>query len=207
MNIHIGCEHKIGKNWHNYDVSYVAVFEKIPILGGLIKINSKKYPKEVKYGDISKSMLCDENEAQNIYCSHTLEHMTLESMQKSLKNIYRMLKPSGCFRVIVPDLKERVNHYIKNKNSNKLLDTLGMGKKKNDNSLIDKVRNLFGNSNHLWMYDEESLKSYLINAGFKDIKSCKFGDSSIDVFSEVEEESRFIDREFGFREVAFQCSK
>ena len=204
LNIHVGCEHKIGSSWINYDISYVAVFEKIPIIGKLIQINSKKYPKEVRYGDISKTLLCDENKADNIYCSHTLEHMTLEGMQKSLKNIYQMLKPNGCFRVIVPDLKIRVEHY-KNSGADQFLESIGMGKKKGNKNFVDRLRALFGNSNHLWMYDEVSMKRYLTEAGFKNILSCKFGDSGIDAFSEVEEKHRFVDNKF--IEVAFQCTK
>jgi hypothetical protein len=91
MNIHIGCEHKIGINWKNYDVSYVPIFEKLPIIGNFIKINSKRYPSEVLYGNICNSMLCDENQADNIFCSHTLEHMPKENMIFALKNIYKML--------------------------------------------------------------------------------------------------------------------
>lgn len=205
MNIHIGCEFKIGKGWKNYDVTYVAIFEKIPIIGNLIKINSKKYPKEVIYGDIAKSILCNENEADNIFCCHTLEHMPLENMVDALKNIYKMLKPGGTFRLIVPNLRTRAEHYIKNQNADYFLETIGMGQKKNNKKILDKLRNLFGNSSHKWMYDEKSITKYLIDSGFKNIRPCKFGDSGIEVFKEVEELKRFIEGDF--IECAFQCSK
>jgi hypothetical protein len=91
MNIHIGCEFKIGKNWKNYDISVTAQIEKIPLLRKFIKINRLPYPKEVIYGDISKKPLCKNNQADNIYCSHALEHMTKEDMRKALKNIHFMV--------------------------------------------------------------------------------------------------------------------
>jgi predicted SAM-dependent methyltransferase len=207
MNIHIGCEHKIGKSWMNYDITYVAIFEKIPLIGKLIKINNNRYPKEVRFGDISKSLLCEENTADNIYCSHTLEHMTLDDMQNSLLNIYKMLKPNGCFRLIVPDLRTRAENYIKNKDANQFLNSIGMGRKKSNKKFIDKLRNVFGNSIHQWMYDADSMEKYLSDVGFKSIKPCKFGDSGINVFSEVEDGHRFIDNDFNFVEVAFQCTK
>ena len=204
MNIHIGCEHKIGKSWINFDISYVAVFEKIPIIGKCFQINPKRYPEEVRYGDISKTLLCDENKANNIYCSHALEHMTLEDMQKSLKNIYRMLKPNGIFRLIVPDLRTRIDHY-KKLGANQFIESIGMGKKRSNKNFIDRLRGLFGNSNHLWMYDEDSMRTCLKEAGFKKIERCKYNDSGVDVFSEVEEEYRFVDNDFV--ELAFQCTK
>lgn len=43
------------------------------------------YPKEVICIDISKKKFCKNNEPDNIYYSHTFEHMSKESMQKTLK--------------------------------------------------------------------------------------------------------------------------
>jgi predicted SAM-dependent methyltransferase len=205
MNIHIGCEFKIGKNWKNYDISIVAQIEKIPLLRKFIKINPSPYPNEVIYGDISKKPLCKNNEADNIYCSHALEHMTKEDMQKALKNIYFMLKSEGCFRLVVPDLETRAQKYLKNQDSDAFIESIGFGRKKNDRSFKDFLRKLFGNSGHLWMYDNKSMQKYLDEAGFKNIRKSKIGDSGIKVFSEVEENHRFVDGDF--IEVALQCTK
>jgi predicted SAM-dependent methyltransferase len=205
MNIHIGCEHKIGKNWKNYDVSYVAVFEKFPIIGKLLKINSKRYPPEVLYGNICNSMLCEENTADNIFCSHTLEHMPKESMILALKNIYKMLKQNGCFRLVVPNLRVRAEHYVRIKDADQFIEIIGMGQRKSKNNFLDKLRGLFGNSLHKWMYDEQSMTNYLSEVGFKNIRKCKFNDSGIESFSEVEDLHRFIDGDF--EEVALQCTK
>jgi predicted SAM-dependent methyltransferase len=205
MNIHIGCEFKIGRNWKNYDISITAQIEKIPLIRKIIKINPISYPKEVIYGDITRGSFCKNNEADNIYCSHALEHMTREGMQTALRNIYFMLKPGGCFRLVVPDLESRVQKYLQNKDCDSFIETIGFGKKKNDRTFKDFLRKIFGNSGHLWMYDNKSMQKYLAEAGFKNIKKCKIGDSGINIFSEVEELHRFIDGDFV--EVAIQCTK
>lgn len=205
MNIHIGCEFKIGKSWKNYDISITAQIEKIPLIRKIIKINPICYPKEVIYGNITKRPFCKNNEADNIYCSHALEHMSREGMQAALRNIYFMLKPGGCFRLIVPDLETRVKKYLQSQDCDAFIETIGFGKKKNDRTFKDFLRKMFGNSGHLWMYDYKSMQNYLAEAGFKNIKKCKIGDSGIDIFSEVEELHRFIDGDFV--EVAIQCTK
>jgi predicted SAM-dependent methyltransferase len=205
MNIHIGCEFKIGRSWKNYDISITAQIEKIPLIRKIIKINPISYPKKVIYGDITKRPFCKNNEADNIYCSHALEHMTREGMQAALRNIYFMLKPGGCFRLVVPDLETRVKKYLQNQDCDAFIETIGFGKKKNDRTLKDFLRKIFGNSGHLWMYDNKSMQNYLAEVGFKNIKKCKIGDSGIDIFSEVEELRRFIDGDFV--EVAIQCTK
>jgi predicted SAM-dependent methyltransferase len=205
MNIHIGCEFKIGQNWKNYDISITAQIEKIPLVRKILKINPIPYPKEVLFGNIIKKPLCSNNQADNIYCSHALEHMDRESMQIALKNIYFMLKPGGCFRLIVPDLEARAKKYLQSRDSDVFIENMGFGKKKKDRSFKDFLRKIFGNSGHLWMYDNNSIQKYLFESGFKNIRKCKFGDSGISVFSEVEEIHRFIDGDFN--EVAIQCTK
>jgi predicted SAM-dependent methyltransferase len=131
--------------------------------------------------------------------------MTKEGMQKALKNIYFMLKPGGCFRLIVPDLEIRVQKYLKENDCDAFIESIGFGKKKNDKNFIDFLRKLFGNSGHLWMYDNKSMQKNLAEAGFRNIRKSKIGDSGIKVFSEVEEMHRFVDGDF--IEVALQCTK
>jgi len=131
--------------------------------------------------------------------------MTKEDMQKALKNIYFMLKSGGCFRLLVPDLETRAQKYLKNQDSDAFIESIGFGRKKNDKSFKNLLRKLFGNSGHLWMYDNKSMQKYLTEAGFKNIRKSKIGDSGIKIFSEVEEKHRFIDGDF--IEVALQCTK
>jgi predicted SAM-dependent methyltransferase len=205
-NIHIGCGYTVGKSWKNYDVTPTSRFEKIPVLGKIIKINQNKFPKEVIYGDITKKPLCQPGEADNIFCSHTLEHMAFEEMKTALSNIYTMLKPGGCFRLIVPSLETKVKKYIKDNNANNFIKDIGMGEISKPKKIFSKIRYLFGNSKHPWMYDNKSMSKELENKNFKNINVCKFGDSNIKVFEEVEENERFVDSQ-GLPEVCIQCTK
>lgn len=206
MNIHIGCAYTIGKSWKNYDATPTAIIEKFPLLGKFLKINKKRFPKELIYGDITKKLLCAENKANNIYCSHVLEHLTYEEMKIALSNIHLMLKTDGCFRLIVPDLENRVKTYLDNKDANKFIESIVMGKKNKDKHIFNKIRSFFGHTNHLWMYDFKSLSNELEKIGFKNIKKCVYGDSQIEVFDEVEEKDRFFD-DNGLPEVCIQCTK
>ena len=206
MNIHIGCGYAVGKSWKNYDCTPTSRIEKIPIIGKFININERRFPKEVMYGDIVKGPLTETEQAENIYCSHTLEHLPLESMRKALVNIQIMLKKNGTFRLIVPSLENRVKKYQNDQDAHKFIELISMGKKTEKRSIIGKLRNIFGNTSHCWMYDNKSMLMELKKANFINIRKCQFGDSNISVFSEVEEESRFYN-DGGDPEIAFQCSK
>lgn len=203
-NIHIGCGYTCGKSWRNFDSTPIAFIQKYIFLN-LIKINKKKFPVDVIYGDIVKKKLCKPNEADNIFCSHVLEHLSYFDSIKAVKNIYEMLKPGGVFRVVVPSLEERIDKYMIDRDANKFMKSLGCVNEDENNNLINKLRFLLGNSRHRWMFDSNSLKKVLSNAGFKDIRACKFNDSNIEVFSEVEEIGRFIENDLPA--ISFHCIK
>ena len=96
--------------------------------------------------------------------------------------------------------------YQNDQDAHKFIELIGMGKKTEERSIIGKLRNIFGNTPHLWMYDYKSMLVELKKANFINIRKCQFRDSNISIFSEVEEESRFYN-DGGDPEIAFQCSK
>jgi predicted SAM-dependent methyltransferase len=206
-NYHIGCGYVIGKNWLNYDSSLIAFIDQIPILNKINQINDLKFPKNILYGNIVKKKLCNNNFADNIYCSHVLEHVSYLDAKKVLKNIYDMLKRDGVFRIVVPSLKSRVENYNVDNDANKFMESLGCVNKNENLDIISKLRFLFGGSRHRWMYDDESLKNELTEAGFINIRKCEFGDSGSEIFSEVEDEDRFHSKSGKFKEIAFHCLK
>ena len=118
-----------------------------------------------------------------------------------------MLKPGGNFRIIVPSLKARVDEYLDTKDANLFMNSLGCVNEDENKGIIAKTRFLLGNSRHKWMYDDTSLYNMLIKQGFKNIRKCIFGDSGLNIFSEVENIDRFIENDGKYKAVAFHCSK
>ena len=90
-NFHIGSNITLGKNWINIDNSPIIILK-----------NFLSIDKKLKFGNIVNKQLCSSNEADNIYLSHVLEHLTFEDADKALLNIYKMLKKGGFLRIVVP---------------------------------------------------------------------------------------------------------
>lgn len=206
--VQYGCGHSAPEAWLNFDVSPTLRIQKTPILGKLLKgkLNTE-FPKNVLFGDIIMGLPVAENSCDGIYCSHTLEHLSLKDFRTALKNTYLILKKGGIFRCVVPDLEWAARKYIKDLDSGKtdanisfFNETL-LGLKERPNGLKNIVSTLFGNSHHLWMWDKKSLANELSNAGFIKIRDCKFGDCEDDKFRFVEDEGRFINA------VAIECCK
>jgi len=61
-----------------------------------------------------KSLPIEDNTAELIYSSHTLEHITNKAVSFFLTDAYRILKPNGILRIIVPDIMLSYNAWKNN---------------------------------------------------------------------------------------------
>ena len=127
-----------------------------------------------------------------------LEHLALDEFRFALRNTLGMLRPGGVFRFVVPDLAERARRYVdeirkgKNDASISFMLACNLGKVTR-NPTSRKITDVFGNSAHLWMWDELSMRQELSAAGFVRIRRCKFGDADDAMFCKVEDYHRFVD--------------
>ena len=64
--------------------------------------------------DLNKGIPYNNNEIDIIYHSHLLEHFSKPNGIEFLRECYRVLKPGGIIRVVVPDLERIATEYLKN---------------------------------------------------------------------------------------------
>ena len=188
----------------NFDCSPTLKIEKLPVVGKVLTGGKTIFPAGVMYGDILKGLPVADGSCAGVYSCHVLEHLSYADMKKALENTYRILAPGGIFRVVVPDLEDAINKYKTSGEpaaAHEFMRSTLLGYANRPDGLIARIRSVFGNSNHLWMYDYHSLELELKNAGFKKIRRCRFNDSDDKAFLAVEDPSRFVDA------VAIECTK
>ena len=98
--LNLGCGDTYHKNWINIDYSSVSNY--------------------VLEHDLSKGIPLENETVDFLYNSHILEHFSKESAKKLLNECYRVLKPGGIIRVVIPDLKSLAEEYLKAFNEHKL---------------------------------------------------------------------------------------
>ena len=197
--IHYGCGQCSPKEWMNFDVSPTLRIQKTPILGWIMRKQlGQKFETHVKLGDISKGLPgVKENSAEGVYCSHVLEHMSLEDFRKALRNTYKILKKGGRFRLIIPDLEPLVLDYIADKGkrdpnaSITFIKRTLMGTEERPKGVKKLGRHIFGYLKHLWLWDYDSMEKELMDAGFSNLRKCEFNDSEDEMFKLVEKRERF----------------
>jgi hypothetical protein len=207
--IQYGAGRSAPPEWVNFDASPTLWLERLWCIGRLVKKNETRFSPHVRFGDIVKGLPILPNTVDGLYASHVLEHLTLEGCLIALTNSYRLLKPGGIFRLVVPDLRARAELYIasqgKEYGASWFLRSCCLGRERQTPGLTNRVALIFGHSVHLWMWDEASMSDALANVGFTRIRRCEFGDSEDAMFRIVEDKSRFYDLDI--RELAMEARK
>ena len=103
-----------------------------------------------------------------------------------------MLKPGGFFRFVLPDLKFITKNYISGHiDANQFMNESGLGLIERQRGIRGLAKTVLGNSQHLWLWDEQSIVVALREAGFSSIRRASFGDSVDPMFNLVETEGRW----------------
>jgi predicted SAM-dependent methyltransferase len=183
--------------WRNFDASPTLRFERLPGIGKAYTRNQQRFPSSVEYGDICKGLPVPAGSCAGVYASHVLEHLSLRDFHKALDETFRILKPGGIFRLIVPDLHQLASKYVAESRggdpeaSMDFMRNSGLGRSTRPRTVREFVRALLGNSEHWWMWDQWSMSRALAEHGFREIRSASFGDSGDATFRLVEDAARF----------------
>jgi len=179
VKVNFGCGMEVEDGWYNVDAGPTALLgsrkftfiNKIlyGISGTSVHYTFERYNRIIKeiglyFHDLRRGLPFNDNSVDVIYHSHFLEHLYKEDAEKFLKECYRILKPGGLMRVVVPDL-EVVLEMFKDGDKEKILESY----------FFKPYEYIF--SGHKYMYDFAMLKKELDGVVFKEIvkQSCSVG--------------------------------
>ena len=200
--VHYGCGFCAPQGWLNFDASPTLRLQKVPLVAQIAVPERRRFPENVRYGDILRGLPVPARSCRAVYCSHVLEHLSLNDFRLALTNTRALLTERGIFRLVVPDLRVAAERYVADRSGTAAVNFMNetiLGTKERSRGVGGLVRAWLGNSRHLWMWDYESLSDELVKAGFTDIRPARRGDSEDPKFTDLEEEDRWLDA------VGIQC--
>ena len=189
--INIGCGKTPTENWLNFDNSYSIILANSPLkywIAKNLKILNKdqiEYINWIKknniyYADVAKKIPLPNESAECIYTSHMLEHLSRKEANFFLNESLRVLEKGGILRVAVPDLKIAVSIYNETQDADAFMETILVAPPSLE-TIKQKISLFFsGYRHHQWMYDEKSLSKLLKKIGFKEVFTCKAGQTNIE---------------------------
>jgi predicted SAM-dependent methyltransferase len=203
--LNLGCGTVAPSGWVNIDSSWNAVLSKIPLtrkiisifLPSLKEVLNVNWSKDILTRDIRKPLPYPNGSVDGIYLSHILEHFDKSTADLILGECFRILRTNGTIRVIVPDLYQYSNMYIRQyeKNtpdsSDNYLKNIHLFSNTNGNVLAKLYFFINNTDSHKWMYDKYSLKAIMTAAGFSSLRICKYLSSRIPDINKVENRDRF----------------
>ncbi|MBI1770255.1 MAG: methyltransferase domain-containing protein [Bacteroidetes bacterium] len=140
----------------------------------------------VDYGaDLRYPLLIDDNSLDGIFCEHTLEHLTYKNVDQLLAECYRILKPGGTMRIIVPDVSLFVENYAKNNKEwfdrwEYLMFTSSTDSERSKRKLVSKMSAISFVTQeylHVACWDYETMHHYLVKNKFREIKKSAYRQS------------------------------
>lgn len=152
--LNVGCGPNIFDEFINLDYLWTP---KIDICWDITK---KPYP-------INNSSL------EGVFTEHCLEHIPLEACERNLREFFRMLKPGGTIRIVVPDGELYLDIYQKRKQGEKVY--MPYEQEGDYPTAMSRINGIFRNHGHLFIYDFETFSFLLNKVGFKNIKQENFG--------------------------------
>jgi predicted SAM-dependent methyltransferase len=112
---------------------------------------------------------------KGIYTEHCLEHISFASCQQTINELFRICKPGGVVRIIVPDAELYIDLYTRSKNGENVIFPYVT-----DNDIhrgispIISVNSVFRDHGHLFAYDYSCIAMMLNKAGFRTTKKESF---------------------------------
>ena len=107
---------------------------------------------------------------EGIYTEHCLEHIEFKDMKENLKEFYRLLRPGGVVRIVMPDGEIYLDIYQRRKQGATELMPFEEGYI----SPMARINGIFRNHGHRFIYDFETMKRLMEEVGFKNIKKCSY---------------------------------
>ncbi len=98
-----------------YANAYVNIGCGAKYVPGMVNIDGNIFRKKDIWLDVTLGLPFRGNSVHGVYSSHLLEHLSVQDVRRLLTECYRVLKPGGALRLVVPSLEYAIQAYIQDK--------------------------------------------------------------------------------------------
>jgi predicted SAM-dependent methyltransferase len=192
LKLNLGCGSTVVPGWVNIDKSPSIVLARVPAVrrglgaAGLLSREQAAavFPAGIVRADVRRGLGYGDGTVAFIYSSHMIEHMARWQALTLLRECARVLEPGGIVRLVTPDLAQVVEEYRRGNHgdgataADTFMENLGTFVERPGRRLASGLGRLF-TAPHQWLYDAESLKRLLLEAGFTDVSFRGYRESEL----------------------------
>jgi SAM-dependent methyltransferase len=186
IKLNLGCGGQVVDGWTNVDYALGARLATTPVLGPAVRklrLFRMEWNPKIHIHDLTKPLPWADGSVDACYTSHTVEHMSRDEGARLVREAFRVLKPGGVLRVVVPDLHAFVEHYRSGTlAADRFVEDLGVlygpGKRGLARLLAPVIE-----FPHKCMYDTATMRKLLESAGFVARERAAFDSDIADIRS------------------------
>lgn len=205
MRLNVGSGPVVVDGWVSIDGSWQARLARYPSLARIAKAVTGRevghWPRGIVCRDVRNGLGVAPGTVSAIYSSHFIEHLRRDEALGFLRGCHTALEPGGVCRVVTPDLRALIAHYVESASSGDAAETfmraslLAEPARPDARGLLAWYRRRTQFDHHKWLYDGASLCALFEEAGFKHPTTRQYLDSRIpeDVLRRVEHRARIED--------------
>ena len=215
--LHLGCGLNVVEGWLNVDGSWNARLAKYPRLRRALATAHVIPPESAKVEwrgdlrilDVRDPLPFATGSYEAIYASHLLEHLYLDDALRLLHECFRVLRPGGVLRLVVPDLGAIVREYNGQQpfHNSAEYQSMPAADRMNRRLLFRGASPPRGNvfmrvyaalkdfQTHKWMYDADSLVAHVRGVGFAEAAERALHESRIPDIDRIEHPGRVLQGE------------
>jgi SAM-dependent methyltransferase len=192
-------------HWLDYDGSWNARLNHWPAfmraalraIYGFSGRPALVFPSHVKYLNLQRVLPFPDASVDGIYASHVWEHLYYDDARLATRECWRVLKPGGILRLVVPNLRWYCEQYLAAIGSETAAADLHRNLlyrhlRREKSWLLQAYTALTDFHSHKFMYDEAALEGLLKASGFGDARLRAYLETDLPHLEEVEEEGRLL---------------
>jgi predicted SAM-dependent methyltransferase len=124
--------------------------------------------------DLNQELPFPDESFLGCFSEHCLEHVPLPVFNRVVADVYRVLRPGGCFRIVVPDAEIYLRGYLSELDGNAA--KIPYRDLFEEKTALMSVNRIFRGHGHQYAWDFNTIRIPLAEAGFVEIRKSKFGE-------------------------------
>src|SRR6266513_3118812 len=158
LRVNVGCGRTPIPTWINFDNSPSVLLARLPFIPGFLlndeQIGYVKFLKsnKIRYCDVTRGIPLKTSSSEVLYSSHMLEHLDRNERSLFLREALRVLIPGGIVRIVVPDLRRKLEEYLNDKDADRFMDSTLLWEDRPKGFKARLGYLLSGPRKHLWMF-------------------------------------------------------
>lgn len=186
--VNVGCGSTPTPGWVNLDNSLTVKLARVPVLGAALAAMPRGSERgrfvraaretPIQWAVATRLPFLDRT-MELVYSSHMFEHLNRDQATRFLHEAFRVLRPNGLLRLVVPDLKKLVDKYLQTGDADAFVKATLLPPPPMQTWTSRIAIALVGHRGHAWMYDAASLRDCVASAGFTEVTILRPGETRI----------------------------